>query len=322
MPGLPKFDKDATLGATFIGFAASSLLFGVLCSQTWTYMSRYPLDRPEYKALVAFVWFLEIVDQAFIGHACYYYTIGGWSNPLVLLKAPIWSLILQVTLGAAAGGIVKICFAMRVYRFSQRNKFITGLILLLAFAQLAFAGIYTAEGFKAKSLTEVEKLQVVASVALGLGVATDILTSASLCYFLRNLRTGYTKDDSLVNRLTLYAINTGILTSACSLTTLICYDTMPDNFIFMAFYFVLSKLYANSFLATLNTRRVLRGRGTDNEATTMPTFLMVGKITKHEPNEMEMRVPGRSLGSALDFGDQNASMSKEPQMAPQYGLAY
>ena len=41
-------------------------------------------------------------------------------------------------------------------------------------------------------------------------------------------------------------------------------------------------MYVNSFLATLNTRRVLRGRGTDAETNTMPTFLMVGKLTKHE----------------------------------------
>ena len=31
----------------------------------------------------------------------------------------------------------------------------------------------------------------------------------------------------------------------------------------MSFFFVLSKLYSNSLLATLNTRRAVRGRGTD-----------------------------------------------------------
>ena len=41
-------------------------------------------------------------------------------------------------------------------------------------------------------------------------------------------------------------------------------------------------MYVNSFLATLNTRRVLRGRGTDAETNTMPTFLMVGKLTRHD----------------------------------------
>ncbi|OJT09901.1 hypothetical protein TRAPUB_13644 [Trametes pubescens] len=59
---------------------------------------------------------------------------------------------------------------------------------------------------------------------------------------------------------------------------------MPGNFIFMAFYFVLSKVYANSFLAALNTRRISRGRGTDAETATMPTFLMVGKVTQRTVN--------------------------------------
>ena len=35
--------------------------------------------------------------------------------------------------------------------------------------------------------------QAVGTVALGLGMATDLITSASLCWFLRNLKTGYKK---------------------------------------------------------------------------------------------------------------------------------
>ena len=38
-------------------------------------------------------------------------------------------------------------------------------------------------------------------------------------------------------------------------------------------------VYANSFLATLNTRLVLKGRGTDNAHETVPTFLMVDTTT-------------------------------------------
>lgn len=42
---------------------------------------------------------------------------------------------------------------------------------------------------------------------------------------------------------------------------------------------VLIAVYANSFLATLNTRLVLKGRGTDNAHETVPTFLMVDTRT-------------------------------------------
>ncbi|KAL4251233.1 hypothetical protein ABKN59_006316 [Abortiporus biennis] len=318
--GIIFFNKDTTLGAYYIGFAASCVLFGIICSQAWTYLGRYPEDRNFYKVLVAALWFLQLVDQAFIGHAGYFYSISNWGNPLALIAKPQWSLILQVTLGAFAGAIVKACFAMRVWRFSQRNVPVTLCIVILTIAQLVVACYYTSQAFQATSLTAVATLKLTGSLSLGLGVATDVITAAALCFFLRGLRTGYSKDDSLIGSLTLYAINTGILTSAVSLACLILYDIMPDNFIFMAFYFVISKLYVNSFLATLNTRRVLRGRGTDNEATTMPTFLMVGKITKHE-QDIEMHPSTRSATSALEVEvEREITISKDP--APQYFTAW
>ena len=50
---------------------------------------------------------------------------------------------------------------------------------------------------------------------------------------------------------------------------------------------VVNAVYANSFYAALNTRRSVRGRGTENERTTVPTFLMVGQTTtfKNEAQE-------------------------------------
>ncbi|KAI0087891.1 hypothetical protein BDY19DRAFT_953691 [Irpex rosettiformis] len=234
--------------------------------------------------MIKFRRIVEAAHQALIGHASYYYSISNWGNTAVLLYAPIWSLVVEVLLGALAGTFVKLCFAMRVWRFSGGNIWITALIVLLSFAQLAAATVYTVKGLQLSSLLLVNQLKVVGSLSLILGVVTDFITAAALCWFLRNLRTGYKKDDSLVNLLTLYAVNTGVLTSAVSLATMILYNVMPGNFIFMGCYFVLSKLYANSFLATLNTRRVTRGRGTDAETGTMPTFLMVGKVTRHQPD--------------------------------------
>ncbi|KAI0339015.1 hypothetical protein BDW22DRAFT_1362361 [Trametopsis cervina] len=286
---LASVTKDNTYGALFVGFAVSSTLFGILCAQTYTYLRRYPLDRLWYKGLVFLLWLLEAVHQAFVGHGAYSYAISNWGNVAILFQAPVWTLVFQVALGALAGAFVKSAFALRVWRFSGGNRWVTSFIIVLVCAQLGSSIVYTYKGLRLTSLLQVDQLKLVGSLSLILGVVTDVVTAAALCWFLRNLKTGYKKDDSLVNRLTLYAVNTGILTSAVSLTTLILYNIMPDNFIFMACYFVLSKLYANSFLATLNTRRVLRGRGTDAETNTMPTFLMVGKITRHQPNEDQQR---------------------------------
>ncbi|EJF63324.1 hypothetical protein BD309DRAFT_949383 [Dichomitus squalens] len=275
------FNKDNTFGAAFAGFAASSLCLGVLCMQSYSYFKRYPLDKTFYKLLVAGVLLLELADQALISHAVYTYTVSNWGVLTILLKPPVWSLVLQITLGVATGTIVKVNFAMRVWRFSKQNIYVTACILLLVFGEVGVACVYTVRGFRLKSLQDLGSMKTIGSLSLGLGVATDVVIAVSLCYFLRSLRTGHRQDDSMVNALIVYALSTGGITAAISLTTLILYNFMPNNFIFMAFYFVLSKVYANSFLAALNTRRVSRGRGTeDAQTTTVPTFLMVGKVTQ------------------------------------------
>ena len=46
---------------------------------------------------------------------------------------------------------------------------------------------------KLTTLVDIDELKIVGSVSLILGVATDVFTSAALCFFLRGLRTGYSK---------------------------------------------------------------------------------------------------------------------------------
>lgn len=267
-------DVNVTFGAAYIGLSASIFAFGILSAQVYTYYHRYPLDRPAYKFLVAFLWVLEALHTALTSHFFYIYAISNWGNVLVLLKKPIWSLVLQVGLGAFVGTIVKGCFAMRVWRFSKHNIWITSFIIISTLIQLGFSLWFTIRGFRLTTLTDIYSIFGVATVALSLGPFTDILTAFTLCYYLRQLKSTYSRSNSLVNHLMLYAINTGIITSTFSVACLICYNLMPKNFVFIGLFFVISKLYANSFLATLNTRQISQGRGTDNEQETVPTFVM------------------------------------------------
>ncbi|PBK97182.1 hypothetical protein ARMGADRAFT_626441 [Armillaria gallica] len=270
MVSLPKgLNINNTLGAVLIGFAVACCVYGILVTQVFRYFSRYPFDRPVYKGLVLLILLLETVDQIFIGHVVYHYTISNFANVSALIRGTVtWSFILQQTVGAVVGCIVKTSFALRVWRFSERNIFITGIILLLTYGQLGLAITFTLKAFELTGVFEVVNLRVLGSTSLGVGVLTDLVTAISLCYFLNKLRTGYHKSDSLVNSLVLYAINTGALTSAVSLSTLILYNIMPTNLVFVACFFILSKLYAISFMATLNTRRIVRGKGTDKQGTT------------------------------------------------------
>ncbi|KAF7422465.1 hypothetical protein PC9H_010621 [Pleurotus ostreatus] len=276
---------DSTLGAAFIGFGFSCLGYGFVLSQIVSYFTRYTADKAVYKFLVVAIWVLETADQMLVGHFVYFYTISNFANPFALLEGTVvWSVILQLTVGALVGTIVKCCFILRVWRcenllyvprsvpkacisVSRHNKAATLCLLLLDLTQFALAIVYTIKAFQLGSLVNVYKLRILGIVSLSFGLATDVMIAASLCYFLRHYRTGHSGTDSLVNALSVYAVNTGALTSAVSLSTLLLYWTMPENnFYFIAVYFSLSKFYAISFMATLNTRKIIRGRGSDYSA--------------------------------------------------------
>ncbi|KAF7303893.1 hypothetical protein MIND_00619400 [Mycena indigotica] len=285
MAGIPRLNVDETLGAAFIGFAFSCAAMGVCTNQAVTYFTRFPEDKPRYKLLVVAVWILCAVDQSFIGHAVYFYTITNYANPVVLLERVAWTLILQLTLGAVIGTLVRITFAVRVWRFSQRNNFVTALILLLTVAELALAIVFTVKCFQNPFLNVLPRLKLMASLALGVGALTDVVIAVALCYFLRQYRTGSKRADNLVTILTVYAINTGAFTAGFGIITLVFYDLRPDNMQFLAFFFVLSKLYAISFYCTLNTRRSIRGKGTD------------GSAARSGATRVTISIPGRSAGN-------------------------
>ncbi|KAJ8085157.1 hypothetical protein PM082_003941 [Marasmius tenuissimus] len=197
---------------------------------------------------------------------------------------------LQQTIGATVGAIVKTNFALRVWRFSERNWFITSFIMILVLGQLGLAFAYTIKAFRLPNLFAVVHLRTLGTIALAVGVLTDIVIAIALCYFLNKLRTGYQRSDTLVNSLVRYAVNTGAVTGAVSLTTLILYNLMPANLIFVSTYFILSKFYAISFMATLNTRRVVRGKGTDKQGTSNNTnmFHLGTRQPSIVANELDM----------------------------------
>jgi len=50
----------------------------------------------------------------------------------------------------------------------------------------------------------------------------------------------------------------GFLDSVATVSMMVCFFTMPTNFIFIAIYVTLSKLYSNALLASLNAREAFK----------------------------------------------------------------
>ncbi|OJA19996.1 hypothetical protein AZE42_05632 [Rhizopogon vesiculosus] len=95
-------------------------------------------------------------------------------------------------------------------------------------------------------------------MTLGTVALIDFIIASSLCYILATSRTGFSSTDSFLTKLMAYTINTGCLTSVCSMITIITCAVMPTNFIFLGIEFLIAKLYINSYLALLNARYYLQ----------------------------------------------------------------
>ncbi|TBU54603.1 hypothetical protein BD310DRAFT_969712 [Dichomitus squalens] len=94
--------------------------------------------------------------------------------------------------------------------------------------------------------------------ATGIAIVEDVIMTTVLILALHHSRSGIKSTDSLLNRVILYAITTGMLTSGCMILLFVTNLAFPDDIIYVGVSFVATKLYTNSLLAALNTRQSLR----------------------------------------------------------------
>ncbi|KAF7303645.1 hypothetical protein MIND_00593800 [Mycena indigotica] len=264
LPVLPAVDN--TLGALLVGGLVATALWGVTCVQTFSFFLRVGADptRRLQKSLVAILWVLDTFDTVLNGHILYFYLITNYFAPQTILF-PVWSVIIHVAATSISNFIVRSVFARRVYRLSKGN--IPGTLLIVALSTLdLICGItITAKAFGITSYLQLAGLSNLMYLNFAAGTGSDIAVALALCYLLHKSRTGFKRTDSLIRVLMAYTINTGLLVALDATAGMFTYAFMPNNFIFLGCYLLLSKLYLNSYLAILNARNGLGLRGTASD---------------------------------------------------------
>ncbi|KAH9928776.1 hypothetical protein B0H21DRAFT_894774 [Amylocystis lapponica] len=164
---------------------------------------------------------------------------------------------------------------------------------LIVVAHLCFGMETVGQMFVKRAFSRLSEIKYVAATPFAVfAVLSDILIAGALCVLLFKSRSEIKGTNTLVNRLMVYAVNRCLLTSVVALAETVMYATMPQTLWFLGIDFTIGKLYANSLLATLNTRHSLRGRGTESET--------------GEPEYNSMRFVGLS---ALERNGQSESAS-------------
>lgn len=244
-----------SFGAYLIGVIVSACLFGVTCTQTWYYFTRYS-DGVVLKTWVAVIWILEVLHVAFPGHAIYYYVILHYGDPTALTKAT-WTASATLGVTGLTGVLVYLFYARRIYYLSNHNVPLVAVIIFLSVCRLGTSLGLTGFSIHLKYFVQFERHSVTSLVraSLAIHVVTDFLVAGSLCYYLHSSRTGVKRTDTLINRLMVYAIHNGLITAVADILVMAFNIAYPGNLVYLAVYQIVANLYSNSLLATLNARR-------------------------------------------------------------------
>ncbi|KAJ6571656.1 hypothetical protein B0H19DRAFT_1372661 [Mycena capillaripes] len=300
MSSAVSFNPDTTLGAYELGVLASYILFGVTTTQVYIYYRRFPDDSLNLKALVAFVWICEAAHAVCFGHTLYTYTISDYGHPERIAGAFPKSLLVATFLTGVLAVCVHGFFSIRIYRFTK-HVYIPCLIWVMTFLQMLGRTVLFGTAVRMASIISYQLKWAWLSTSVWIvSAATDlVITTTLVAVLIRRRAYAQKRTAAVVDRVILWSLETGMLTSASAIGSLVCFMTMKDNFIFLAFFAIEARGYSNSLLATLNSRVTLRAMNEVSSTPTieLPTSVQMSRVIRVMPNANSNRTSSDKTAS-------------------------
>ncbi|KAF7294189.1 hypothetical protein HMN09_01147300 [Mycena chlorophos] len=262
MPTTDPAPQTAALGPLEIGVFLAFALFGVTTTQIHTYLHRFPEDAWQLKLLVLVVWLLETLHLGAVAHAAYTASVVNYDRPSGIIDVPM-SICVAFFANGVISAVIQAFFGLRIFRLSVRYyKIVPFFIWFLAVGQfvLAFlpilANALMGPTALADFLTE-QNWSVYSTMAIS--VVCDFAIVFGLVYHLWSQRIfARSRTLVLVDKLIAWTIETGIVTSTAAALELILFCTNALDYNWLAVDCLLSGLFANTLLASLNARATLR----------------------------------------------------------------
>lgn len=260
-------EAPPSFGAPLIGYSVACFLCGCMVVQCYIYTKtdRARSDPRYLKLLIMFICLMDLFHQFVLGIYMYVTLIIHNGDPAYFGFGP-WSFIAIFPLNALTSSSVQVFYAWRVYILGNHSRVLPFIICL--FSSLAFA-FQLVSTVRIAGLHELESFGAITSIVdtgLGSYVLTDIIIVWSQCYFLSHSRSEFAPTNELIDKLIYTIISTGLAPTMIDLAHLISFTIDgSSSFTHLAFNIIAPKLYANSFMASLNARAfILKGDGTNN----------------------------------------------------------
>ncbi|KAJ7095516.1 hypothetical protein C8R44DRAFT_813382 [Mycena epipterygia] len=168
---------------------------GILSVQAYIYYENFPEDPLSLKAT------LDFVHLVLISQAMYYYLVTNW-------------------------GIV--------WRFSNRNKLLTGVLTAGCTSTLVLDLLLAAQTIASRNSTTIAPSSKRESIAVfSTGGANDLAIALVLCWYLQRRKSEFDRTKFVLTRIIHLTVSTGLLTSLLALGTLAAVRPEIPQFIYL-----------------------------------------------------------------------------------------
>ncbi|KAF8797592.1 hypothetical protein BYT27DRAFT_6934491 [Phlegmacium glaucopus] len=270
---------NATLllvGPMLVGSLMSFMLFGISIVQLYLYNIRFPSDKFLIQFSVYMIFLLDVFQSVAVGSLAWHALCSGWGRFNALLF-PGWTFSAVPAVTGTVSAWVQIFYAWRIH-VMVNWKIIPIVIVVIALAQSA-AALSIAIGFiPLKSILLLHRMFPRTIVWLGGAALADVIISISMVYVLYSAKKrAFGSTEKVLNRLIRSTVETGVVTTLCATLELGFFLGLPTTNVHVLFALMLSKLYSNALMTSLNSRRTgssedSQHQGTWNNAITSQGF--------------------------------------------------
>lgn len=260
---LPPLTRDAlTLltGPLLLGFLFAWGLFGVLCTQVYTYLVAFPSDLRVMRVFVWSIFILELILLVMTTNTAWWMFGSGYGD-LTHFTQFDRTVPVQPLIAGLITTLFHAFYAWRIFTLS-RNRVLPSLIGLITTTQLAITMYVAIHGGQSEGKLEAilgPDFRAFYTVWILSGIGGDIVVTLGMTWVLRRVKKFIPPQAQTANKVSTlirYTVETGLLITIVAIMSMIMYLTRDDTFLFFLFYYILTKLYSNTLMSSLNARVV------------------------------------------------------------------
>ncbi|KAF8158462.1 hypothetical protein B0H34DRAFT_859225 [Crassisporium funariophilum] len=275
-----KGPAEVAHGWMFAGFAVNVLLLGVMITQVYLYYGQYKNDKKWIKIFVAVLFCADCLNTGF-DFAYLYRSLITYFGDAAFLEKADWLFATDPVITGLIASSVQLFFAWRV-RVLTKTWVYPAVIGSFAIAGGVSSIVCAYEITRTPRFVDFQNFKAVVIVWLAAEALGDVIITALLVWYLVRaqrpfsmlMANGFQRSDMMVDRIIRITVQTGLLTMIVASLDLFFYLYDPTG-THLLFNFPLCKLYSNSLMSSLNSRRGWKyggtGTGADSEGQIITT---------------------------------------------------